>query len=87
MDQESPSNLDKKVQAECECGRKNESSLFVTLKTDGLFVNKCKQPMKVKGNAIPPISTTDRVGYARWLSLTLPGYKRLLLTLKHATLI
>ena len=64
MDQESPSNLDKKVQAECECGREKRIVTFRNLKNRWPICNKCKQPMKVKGNAIPPISTTDGVGYA-----------------------
>tara|TARA_E500000318_G_C3451627_1_gene169000 strand:+ start:32 stop:208 length:177 start_codon:yes stop_codon:yes gene_type:complete len=58
MSQEKESNLDKQVLAECECGKETRTVTFRNLKNRWPMC-KCKKPMKVKGNAVPPISTTD----------------------------
>ena len=58
MSQENESNLDKQVEAFCECGAKRTVT-FRNLKNRWPICARCKQPMKVKGNAVPPISTTD----------------------------
>ena len=57
--EENKSNLDKEVLAECECGRESRTVTFRNLKNRWPVCNKCKKPMKVKGNAIPIISTAD----------------------------
>ena len=58
MSQEKESNLDKQVEASCECGA-TRTVTFRNLKNRWPVCVRCKQPMKVKGNAIPPISTAD----------------------------
>ena len=58
MSQENESILDKQVLAECECGKETRTVTFRNLKNRWPMC-KCKKPMKVKGNAVPPISTAD----------------------------
>ena len=56
---ENKSNLDKEVLAECECGRETKIVTFRNLKNKWPICSKCKRPMKVRGNAVPIISTAD----------------------------
>lgn len=51
--------LDEPVQAVCDCGLETKTVTFRNLKNKWPHCRKCKQPMKVKSNAISSFSASN----------------------------